>query len=64
MDMKRVLEAGYTSINTRAGDLLVVRAKPANNAAGIGARAPDKIFITLHSDQIIQINAAGVAVLD
>jgi hypothetical protein len=45
--------------------LLVVRAKPANNAAAFTvARNPDKIFITLHSDQIIQINAAGVAVLD
>ena len=63
MDMERVLQAGYTGINTRAGDLLVVRATPANNAASIGANAPDKIFITMHSDQIIQINAAGVAVL-
>ena len=45
--------------------VLVARAKPANNAAAFTvARNPDKIFITLHSDQIIQINAAGVAVLD
>ena len=43
----------------------MVRAKPANNAAAFtGATSPEKIFITLHSDQNIQINAAGVAVLD
>ena len=47
-------------INTKTGD----------NAATITALgqhtavSPDKIFITLHNDQIIQINAAGVAVLD
>ena len=65
LDMERVLQAGYTGINTRAGDLLVARAKPANNAAAfVDAVNPEKIFITLHSDQIIQINAAGVAVLD
>ena len=63
--MERVLQAGYTGIITRAGGLLVVRAKPANNAAVfVPAINPEKIFITLHRDQIIQINAAGVAVLD
>ena len=65
LDMERVLQAGYTGINTRVGDLLVVRAKPANNAGEFtAARNPDKTFITLHSDQVIRINAAGVDVLD
>ena len=64
MDVERVLQAGYTWINTRAGDLLVVRAKPANNATSFtGGTSPDKIFSTLHSDQVIQISAAGVAAL-
>ena len=65
LDMERALQAGYTGLNTRAGDLLVVRAKPANKAAAfVAAVNPDKTFITLHSDQVFQINAAGVAVLD
>ena len=45
--------------------MLVARAKLASNEALFtGGTNPGKIFITLHSDQIIQISAAGVAVLD
>ena len=65
MYMEQVLQAGYTEINTRAGDWLVVRAKPANNAASFtGGTNPDKTFITLHSDQILPLSPASVAVLD
>ena len=45
MDMEQVLQAGYTGVNARAGDLLVGRAKPANNTGDFAAaRNPDKSF--------------------
>ena len=64
-DCERVLDAGFTGINTRAGDLLSVKFK--YNARGINAGTEylaDRIHIILHSDQIMEIRDTGVAVYD
>ena len=60
-DCERVLNAGFTGINTRAGDLLTVKLKYNSNDAD---RLADRIHIVLHSDQILEIRDSGCSVFD
>ena len=63
IDFEKALQVSYTGTSTRAGDLLVVKVKGAN-AADFDATAPNKLFLTLHSDVILQISASGVFIYD
>ena len=69
-DCEKVLDAGFTGINTRAGDLLSVKLKYNGRGleqigGGTGTEyLADRIQIILHSDQIMEIRDTGVAVYD
>ena len=62
VDFEKALQVSYTGTSTRAGDLLVVKTKRAN-ATDI-ANPPQKLFLTLHADVILQISASGVFIYD
>ena len=62
-DCERVLDAGFTGLNTRAGDLMSIRFK-FNSPGPNNARLADRLHIVLHSDQIMEIRDTGVAVYD
>ena len=62
IDTKKILEAGFTGINTKAGDLMVVKVKQASGITQANLR--NKMFITLHRDQILNIRDPGVEVFD
>jgi len=62
IDTEKILEAGFTGMNTKAGDLMTIKIK---QASGIDrSNICDKLFITLHSDQILNIRDTGVEVFD
>ena len=61
IDMERVLEAGFTGMNTRAGDILNIRFDHNDSTAGYWATS---MHIVLHSDNIMEIRDAGVQVWD
>ena len=65
-DCEKVLDAGFTGINTRAGDLMSVSFKYASSAEPDRAarRFANRIHIVLHSDQIVEIRDSGVQVFD
>jgi hypothetical protein len=67
-DTEKVLDAGFTGINTRAGDLMSVSLKfnsPGTlSAGGTYTRLADRIHIVLHSDQILEIRDSGCQVFD
>jgi hypothetical protein len=67
-DCEKVLDAGFTGLNTRSGDLLSVSLKYADKGAeaptGTFARLADRIHIVLHSDQILEIRDSGCQVFD
>jgi hypothetical protein len=66
-DCEKVLDAGFTGINTRAGDLMTVKFKYAGKGAlanGVYANLADRVHIVLHTDQIMEIRDTGVAVYD
>ena len=66
-DCEKVLDAGFTGLNTRAGDLLTVSLKYADTGTVEGTIYPnlaDRIHIVLHSDQILEIRDSGCQVFD
>ncbi len=60
-DREKVLNAGFTGINTRAGDLMSVSSKYASAET---ISLADRIHIDLHSDQILEIRGSGCEVFD
>ena len=66
IDTEKVLDAGFTGLSTRAGDLMVVRAQGANgNLANADFNTyANKLYIVLHTDQILEIRDVGTQVFD
>ena len=62
IDTEKILEAGFTGINTKAGDLMVIKVK--QNAGIAQTNLCNKMYITLHSDNILNIRDSGVEVFD
>ena len=63
VDCEKVLDAGFTGINIRAGDLMSVKLKYATRGT-LDARVADRRHIILHSDQILEIRDSGCQVVD
>jgi hypothetical protein len=62
IDTEKILEAGFTGLNTRAGDLMVVRGKYANsNSSSTWANS---VYVVMHTDQILEIRDTGSQVFD
>ena len=66
-DTEQILEAGFSGLNTRAGDLMVIKAHGANNGSLVNTRWADsatKSYVILHSDQILEVRDTGSQVFD
>ena len=64
-DCEKVLEAGFTGLNTRSGDLMNVKFKHNSRGVDTGTEyLADRIQIILHADQIMDIRDSGVVVFD
>ena len=61
--LERVPDSSYTGINTRHGQQMLVKIKPANGAIS-NANMPDNIYITLLSEQILEMKDLGLKVYD
>ena len=61
VDTEKILEAGFTGLNTRAGDLMIVRGKGASATRTAWAT---NVCIILHTDQILEIRDTGSQVCD
>ena len=60
-DMERVLEAGFTGINTRSGDILSVRF---DHRSSVAKDYATSMRIILHADCILVIRDSGVQIFD
>ena len=63
-DTEKALQAGFTGLNTRQGDLLSVKVKAMDKSVLLADKMPNTMFIVLHSDQIMEISDSGVQVFD
>ena len=62
VDTEKIIEAGFTGLNTRAGDIMTIRAKGAN--ASLPADFASRIYIMIHADQILEVRDTGAQVFD
>ena len=62
VDTEKILEAGFTGLNTRAGDLMVLKGKYANSNSS--TNWANSVYIILHTDQILEIRDTGSQVFD
>ena len=60
---EKVPDSSYTGINTRAGQQMLLRVKPAG-ATIPATEMPDTMYITMLSEQILEIKDLGLKVLD
>ena len=63
-DTEKALQAGFTGLNTRQGDLLSIKVKAMDKSTLSTSKMPDTMYIVLHSDQIMEISDQGVQVFD
>ena len=64
IDTEKVLEAGFSGLSTRAGDLMTVLFKYNSDAVEATQRLADRMHIVLHSDQILEVHSHSIRVLD
>ena len=60
---EKVPDSSYTGINTRAGQQMLLRVKPAG-ATIPATEMPDTMYITMLSEQILEIKDLGLKVFD
>jgi hypothetical protein len=63
IDTEKISGAGFTGLNTKAGDLLTINFRDCDNN-GVAASIPEKMFCALHYDAILNIRDNGVEVLE
>ena len=63
IDTESAIGSSFTGLNTKAGDLITFKLKGAN-ASIDPSIMPSKIYITLHSDNILEIRDSGSTVYD
>ena len=61
IDTEKVFKAPFTGLNTRAGDLMVIRVKGANADMATWSNA---MYVLLHTDNILEIRDSGSQVFD
>ena len=69
MDMEKIRLAGFTGLNTKAGDLLTVNFRGCNALIADGSAIatnsiPSRVFCALHYDAVLNIRDSGVELLE
>ena len=63
LDMEKISGAGFTGMNTKAGDLLSVNFRDCH-LEGTANSAPSRVFCALHYDAVLNIRDSGCELLD
>ena len=61
IDMEKVSGAGFTGLNTKAGDLITLNFRDCDFG---GSNVPDKVFCVIHYDSVLNVQDSGVSVLE
>ena len=62
-DTERVAGAGFTGLNTKAGDLMTVNFRNCDNEESVQS-VPSRVYIALNYDAVLNIRDSGVELLD
>jgi hypothetical protein len=58
-DTEKIIEAGFTGLNSKAGDLMTIRVKSTGTGLDTTFAATTKMYIILHTDNILEIRQSG-----
>jgi hypothetical protein len=64
MSFEKVPESSWTGTNTKAGQLLIVKCNALNPSLMLANNIADLMYITLVSENILEIRDVGVSVYD
>ena len=62
MSFEKVPESSWTGISSKSGQILIVKVAP--TVSGVGTTIGEQMYITLVSEQILEIRDTGVSVYD
>ena len=62
-DFQKVKEAGYTGLNSKSGDLIIIKVRPASGTSTM-TKIADLMYITLVNNQILEVCDVGISVFD
>ena len=62
-NFEKIQDSSYSGLNLRAGQQMVIKVKPAGSAIPAN-EMPDQIYITMLSEQILEIKDLGLKVFD
>jgi hypothetical protein len=64
IDTEKMTGASFTGYNTKAGDLLTIKMKGANDKIDLDNTKTHKLFYCLQYDAVLSIGDSGVSVLE
>ena len=64
IDLEKVSGAGFTGINTKAGEMLTINFRGCENPADPTASIPGRVFCAMYYDAVLNIKSEGVELLD
>ena len=64
MDLEKISGAGFTGMNTKAGDLLTINFRNCRHSDQYPDSVPARMFCALHYDAVLNIRSEGVELLD
>lgn len=64
LDLEAVTSASFTGMNLRQGQLLTVKCKQVSNGIDNNNQMPDRLYLTMCSDNLLQVTASGIVVND
>ena len=64
IDTEKVLEASYSGLSLRQGDLMTVMFKYTSDGGANQPILADRMHIVLVADQMLEVHSHGVRVLD
>ena len=64
LDMEKISGAGFTGMNTKAGDLVTINFRDCIGADFLPTAIPSRMYCVLHYDAVLNIRDSGVELLD
>ena len=62
--MEKISGAGFTGMNTKAGDLLAIHFRNCWHSSIVLQSVPGRVYCALHYDAVLNIRDSGVELLD
>ena len=63
LDMEKISGAGFSGMNTKAGDLIIINFKDCHHSSVNSSSVPSRMYCALHYDAVLNIRDSGIELL-